>query len=104
MPQDEKTGTDVFAQAAAKKAIAEQLATRPLEEVIGLVDASGAGGWKEANGEWTLSFNFHCWKIPSGELKNRPIAISHTTSREQFDSLSEKGGSIFGPPRSCPSC
>jgi hypothetical protein len=91
MLQDETTGTDVFAAAAArKKAIAEQLGTRPLEEIIGVVDARGAGGWKEANGEWTLSFNFHCWKIPSGVLKNRPIAMSHTTSREQFDSLWEK--------------
>src|SRR5687767_15600382 len=36
---------DVFAQAAARKqALDAQLATRPVENVTGLVDATGAGG------------------------------------------------------------
>jgi hypothetical protein len=81
-------GSDVFAAAAARKrALAAQLAGRPLEQVIGVVDARGTRGWREEGEQWTLSFSFQCWKVPPGPLKTRPLSVELTTTREQFDSL-----------------
>ncbi len=88
MPNDPTAEADVFAAAAERKcAIAAQLSGRSVENVLGLVDASGAGGWPEEDDQWTLSFTFHCWKIPPGSMKTRPLSVKVTTSREEFDSL-----------------
>jgi hypothetical protein len=88
MPNDPAAESDVFAAAAARsRAIAEQLSGRPVEHVIGLVDASGQGGWPEEGGQWTLHFTLHCWRVPPGPMKTRPLSVSFKTSREEFDSL-----------------
>ena len=91
MSKNELTASEVFAAAAARKrALAAQLAERDVEYVIGLVNASGAGGWRDESDQWTLAFTFHCWKIPPGPMKTRPLSVDITTSREQFDSLWER--------------
>jgi hypothetical protein len=91
MLRDEAAESDVVAAAAARKrALAAQLSGRPVEDVIGLVDARGQGGWPEEGNRWMLSFTFHSWKIPPGAMKTRPLSVSATTSRQQFDSLWER--------------
>src|SRR5262249_51928253 len=96
MSKDAETESDVFAAAAARKrALSAQFAERPVEDVIGLVDASGKGGWPEEGDEWTLSFTFHCWKVPPGPMKTRPLSVNFTTSRQQYDSLWERVHSYF---------
>lgn len=88
MSKDAGAESDVIAAAAARKrALAAQLSGRPVEDVIGLVDASGKGGWPEGGDQWTLHFTFHCWKVSPGPMKTRPLSVSMTTSRPQFDSL-----------------
>jgi hypothetical protein len=62
---------------------------RPVEDVLGLVDWKG--GDEDDDGEQcTLAFTFRCWKIPPGPMKTRPLSISITTSRQQYDSLWER--------------
>jgi hypothetical protein len=92
MSKDAATESDVFAAAAARKrALAAQFAARPVEDVIGLVDARGKGGWPEKGDRWTLSFTFHCWKVPPGPMKTRRLSVNFfTTSRQQYDSLWER--------------
>lgn len=91
MPKDRSAESDVFAAAAARKrALADQLAARPIEDVLGLVDAGGKGGWPEEGGQWTFSFTLQCWKVPPGPLKTKPLSVERTTSREQFDLLWER--------------
>jgi hypothetical protein len=91
MPKDRSAESDVFAAAAARKhALAHQLAARPIEDVLGLVDARGKGGWPEEGGQWTFSFTLQCWKVPPRPLKTKPLSVEQTTSREQFDSLWER--------------
>lgn len=82
MSKDAATDSaDYFAAAAARKrALAEQLSGRPIEEVIGVVHPSGRGGWPEKGNLWTLSFSFQCWKIPPGPMKTRELFISMTGS------------------------
>ena len=84
--------SDEFAAAAARRRalaaqLAAQLATRPVEDVIGVVAASGAGGWSEEGDQWTLSFTLERWRVPPGPIKARPLSVRMTTSRDQFDSL-----------------
>ena len=87
MPKD-RSSSDVFAAAAARRrALAEQLSGRPVEDVVGLVDALGAAGWPQEGNQWTLSFRFHSWKIPPGPMKTRPLSIEMTSSRKVYDSL-----------------
>jgi hypothetical protein len=91
MPKDPATESDVFAAAAERKrALAAQLSGRPLENVTGVVDACGKCGWPEGGDRWTLHFTLHCWKIPPGPLKTRPLSVSFTTSRQEYDSLWER--------------
>ena len=91
MSKDHQSEADVFAAAETRKrAIAEQLASRPAVDVIGLIDASGKGGWPEKDDQWTLSFTFHCWKILQGPIKTRPLSVCMTGSRQQYDSLWER--------------
>jgi len=91
MSKDAATESDVFAEAAARKlALAAQFAERHVEDVIGLVDARGQGGWPEQGNQWTLSFTFHCWKILPGPMKTRPLSVSFTASRQEYDSLWER--------------
>ena len=91
MSKDQATASEVFAAAAVRKrALAAQFAERTVEDVIGLVDATGKSGSPKEGDQWTLSFSFHCWKIPPGPIKTRPLAVGFTTSREQFDSLWER--------------
>lgn len=79
---------DEFLSASERKAaIAAQFAEAPVENVIGLVDARGKGGWPEKGGQWTLSFTFHSWKTSSGVLKSQPLSVRYTTSRQEYDSL-----------------
>lgn len=88
MPNDPTADADIFAAVAERKrAIAAQLSGRPVENVLGLVDASGACGWPEEDDQWTLAFTFHCWKIPPGSIKTRPLSVRITASLEEFDSL-----------------
>jgi hypothetical protein len=91
MDDGQAAADDAFAAAAARRrAIAAQLSARPVEDITGLVDARGAGGWPEEDEQWTLSFTFHCWKIPPGPLKAHPLTVSVTASRQLFDSLWER--------------
>jgi uncharacterized protein DUF7021/uncharacterized protein DUF2262 len=91
MPKNHEAESDVFAAAAARKrALAAQFSGRPVEDVIGLVDAGGKAGWPEEGDQWTLSFTLHCWKIPPGPLKTQPLSVSMTTSRPQYDSHWER--------------
>lgn len=91
MSKDATSESDVFAAAAARKqALAAQFADRPVEDVIGLVDASGPGGWPEEGGQWTVSFTFHNWKVRPGPMKSRPLSVRLTTSRQVFNSLWER--------------
>lgn len=88
MPNDRSAESDVFAAAAARKqAIADQLACRPIEDVVGLVDATGKCGWPEEDDQWTLSFTLQCWKVPPGPLKTKPLSVKLTTAREKHDEL-----------------
>jgi len=91
MSKDAATESDVFAAAEARKrALAVQFSERHLEDVIGLIDARGKSGWPEQGNQWTLSFTFHCWKILPGPMKARPLSVSFTASRQEFDSLWER--------------
>lgn len=91
MPKNRSTESDVFEKAAARKrALRDQLATRPIEVVVGLVNASGKGGWPEEDDQWTLSFTLQCWKVPPGPLKTKPLSVELTTSREEYDALWER--------------
>lgn len=74
---------------ARRRALAEQLAGRPVEDVLGLVDPGGPGGWPEEGGGWTFHFTFHNWKAPQGPLKAEPLSVLFTTSRERFAALWE---------------
>lgn len=79
---------DVFAAAAARKqAIAAELAERPVQDVIGVVDASGKGGWPEDDDQWTLSFDFDRWKHPTASLKTQPLAVEFTAPKSDYDAL-----------------
>jgi len=91
MSSDATDETDVFAAAAARKrALAGELAGRPVEDLIGLVDARGKCGWPEEGDQWTLSFALHCWRIPPGQLKTQPLSVTVTTSRARYESLWEQ--------------
>jgi hypothetical protein len=91
MPTDATPETDGFAAVEARRrAIAAQLARRPVESVLGLVDARGVSGWLEKGDRWTLCLTFHCWKIPPGPMKTQPLRVEITTSREEFDSLRDR--------------
>jgi hypothetical protein len=91
MSNNSADGSDEFAAAASRRrALADQLAERPLEDVLGVVDASGAGGWLEEDDQWTLAFTLHCWKIPPGPLKAHPLSVEWTASRRRFDALRKR--------------
>src|SRR5260370_21551296 len=91
MSKDSTPESDAFAAAAARKrALADQLAGRPLEHVIGVVDARGTGAWPEQGRQSTLSFSLQSWKVPPGPLKNRPLTLGFNTSRGRFYSLCER--------------
>jgi hypothetical protein len=91
MPKDPATESGVFAAAATRKRVlAAQLSGRPVEHVIGLIDANGKAGWPEEGDQWTLSMTFHCWKIPPGPMKTRPLSVSFTASRREVDLLWER--------------
>jgi hypothetical protein len=88
MPADATPESDEIAAAAARKrALAAQLSARPVEDVLGLVDETGAGGWSEEDDRCTLSFAFDCWKVPPGPMKTERLSVELATSREEFDSL-----------------
>ena len=88
MPKDPLNDSDAFAAVSARtRALATQLSGRPVETVLGLVNAHDEGGWPEGNEKWTLSFTFHCSKIPPGPMRTRALSVRITTSRDEFDSL-----------------
>ena len=87
MQDDSAKELDEFAAAAARKrALAAQLSARPADETIGVVDANGPGGWSEGD-DWTLTFTFCRWKVLPGLMKSRPLTVTFTGAREQFDLL-----------------
>jgi len=91
MSEDAKDVDDIFADAAEKRrAIAAQLSGRPVEEVLGLVGASGACGWPVEGGRWTLSFGFETWKIPPGPWKQNHLRVDYVGTPEDFESLSSR--------------
>lgn len=82
---------DVFARAAERRRVlAAQLSKCPIEDVLGLVGAKGAGGWPAEDDRWTLSFDFFCWRIPPGPMKTRPLSVEYTTPRNEFDLLKNR--------------
>ena len=91
MSEDAKEVDDIFAAAAEKRrAIAAQLSGRPVEEVLGLVGASGACGWPVEGGRMTLSFGFEAWKIPPGPLKQTRLQVEYVGTPEDFESLARR--------------
>jgi hypothetical protein len=85
---DESPLPDVFAEAAERwHAIVAEFSGRPVDHVVGLVDASGAGGCGEKDQRWTLRFRLHCWRFLGGPLNSRPLSVQLTTSRDGFDLL-----------------
>src|ERR1043166_4880244 len=88
MPRDrEAEANEIRAAAARKRALAAQLAEQLAEDVVGLIHPSGQAGWPEDGEQWTLSFTFHCWKVPPGPLKTQPLSVRITTSRQEYESL-----------------
>lgn len=73
--------------AARRRALAEQIAARPVEEVVGVVDFGGIGGWAADGGLQTLCLRLRHWRTGSGPLKSRLLTTKFTTSPEDFDSL-----------------
>ncbi|MDG3007298.1 DUF2262 domain-containing protein [Paludisphaera mucosa] len=91
MTDDPTPQVDPFAAAAERRRVADaQLSERPVEDVLGLVDARGAVGWSSKDGRWTLSFDFDRWKIPPGPMKTRGLSIRFRTSQEEFDTLQRR--------------
>lgn len=74
------------AAAARKRAFAE----RSVEDLIGVVDPSGKGGWPAAGNQYTLHFTFHCWRLPEGPMKTQPLTVLFTASRQEHDLLSDR--------------
>jgi len=63
----------------------EELKTHPVVEVLGVVQASGAGGVKAGpTGDWILKFSFEAWKHSAGEVQNRTLAICKNVSKEEL--------------------
>lgn len=88
MSQDEAAESDIFAVVAAREqAVAAELCGTPIHAVVGIVGASGLGGRAEKDNQWRLSFTLHFWRFPGGPMKERPLRVQGTFSREEFDSL-----------------
>lgn len=80
----------MFAAAAERRrAIDAQLSERPIEEVLGLVDAAGVYGFPQ-DGRWILGFTFEYWKITPGPVKKRPLEVRRNCSAEEFDPLQDR--------------
>lgn len=64
-----------------------QFSERPIEEVLGLVGGSCAGGYQSGDNQWILAFTFHCWKLPPGPMKTGQLVVEWTLSREEFQAM-----------------
>ncbi|WP_337177769.1 DUF2262 domain-containing protein [Paludisphaera sp.] len=73
--------------AARRKALAEQIAARPIEEVVGIVAFGGKGGSGADGGLKRLRLSLRHWRIGSGPLKSRELTTMFTIPPEEFDAL-----------------
>ncbi|MFH1304463.1 MAG: DUF2262 domain-containing protein [Planctomycetota bacterium] len=83
---DTSNSDDPFADRRRK--IEELYATSPIVDVLG-VYIRGGGGRVEFDGQTTLTFKFDTWRIPSGDLQEKELAIHFTKSQEECDVLRE---------------
>jgi len=68
-----------------QKTLHAELKKLPISEVIGIVDASGAGG-SNSKGQsfWTLKFDFKKWRYLGGEVQNKPLELSREVSKDEL--------------------
>ncbi len=83
---------DVFAELELKqKRLLEQLAASSEVAVVGVIDASGAGGGNlRGDANWTLRFAFAAWYRDSSEVMTDELMIQRQVSREQLDQYMER--------------
>jgi len=73
--------------AARRRALDEQIAARPVEEVVGVVDFGGRGGWPAGGELMTLCLSLCHWRTGSGPLRSQRLTTRFTTSSEDYASL-----------------
>jgi hypothetical protein len=67
--------------------LTEELREMPIVELLGVVDASGAGGAKMADKDWNLRFAFDGWKYSGGAIQNRKLTIRKPVSHEELKTV-----------------
>jgi hypothetical protein len=63
----------------------DELKKAPIRDVIGIVDASGAGG-SNSKGQtfWTLKFDFKKWRFSGGEVQEKSLALSKEVTKDEL--------------------
>lgn len=94
MSQHEDEAAEEAELAARRKALAERIAARPIEEVVGIIDFGGIGGSWADGGLRRLHLSLRHWRIGSGPLKSRKLTTMFTIPPEEFDALWSKVDSL----------
>jgi len=64
------------------------LSKRDIVDVYGVVDASGAGGFKLQGDEcWTLLFGFDAWRFSGGNLRNNKLTLRMLVTEENLEAM-----------------
>ncbi len=73
-----------------RKNLMNQLSKRGITDIFGVVDASGAGGFKLQEEErWTLLFSFDAWRFSDTNLRNDKLTFRMLVTEEDLETLKE---------------
>ncbi len=71
-----------------RQGLMDQLSKRGIADIFGVVDASGAGGFKLQGEEcWTLLFSFDAWRFSGTSLRNDKLTFRMIVTEENLKTM-----------------
>jgi len=87
MSTEKDQPTNPEPQRDLRKVLIEELQQRPVVEILGLVDASGAGGCGWGDDDWELGIGFESWKHIGGKLQQQGLHLRKSVTETELEGL-----------------